>query len=103
MIRFVDLENHNVFNGSKPYVFWMDGEQSVNLIYIKRICVLSDQESLRVYLPHNDVFQFINMQNVDQYADVTVNDFDYKDLSKLYTYDYESVGVPYDGYFLHMI
>ena len=103
MIRFVDLENHNVFNGSKPYVFWMDEEQSVNLIYIKRICVLSDQESLRVYLPHNDVFQFINMQNVDQYADVTVNDFDYKDLSKLYTYDYESVGVPYDGYFLHMI
>ena len=103
MIRFVDLENHNVFNGSKPYVFWMDREQSVNLIYIKRICVLSDQEALRVYLPHNDVFQFINMQNVDQYADVNVNDFDYKDLSKLYTFDYESIGVPYDNYFLHMI
>ena len=103
MIRFVDLENHNVFNGSKPYVFWMDREQSVNLIYIKRICVLSDLENLHAYLPHNDVFQFINMQNVDQYADVTVNDFDYKDLSKLYTYDYESVGVPYGDHFLHMI
>lgn len=105
MIRFVDLETSNVFNGNKPYVFWMDKEQSINLLYTKRICVLSDKPVLLMNMQINNVFRFVNMQNLGEFADISVNDFNYKNLQRLYTNNYSSIGVQYGttGYFVHMI
>jgi hypothetical protein len=44
MIRFVDLETGNTFDGSTPYIFWMPGEQSTNIIYSLPICFITDKQ-----------------------------------------------------------
>lgn len=95
MIRFVDLENGNVYNGSKPYIFWMNEQQSVNMIYVKKICVLTNTKIASVSIPENDIYRLLEMQKLDSIADTKINDFDYKDISKLYTNSYESEGVAY--------
>ena len=52
MIRFVDIDNSRVYNGDKPYVHWFEGQQSVDLIYTHRICVLTDSPYITVSIPH---------------------------------------------------
>ena len=49
MIRFIDLQTGNVFDGSSPYIFWFDGEQSVNLFYTKSICFISHQKTHNIH------------------------------------------------------
>ena len=36
MIRFIDANTGNVYNGNMPYIHWFDGKQSIGLNYDKR-------------------------------------------------------------------
>lgn len=103
MIRFIDIENGNVYDGGKPYVFWMDHEQSVNMIYTKSIFVLSDQAELDVSMPDNPVFKLIDISRIDQIPDITINDFKYKNIQQFYTNNVHSSGVSYAGYYVHRV
>ena len=103
MIRFVDIDNGNVFNGDKPYVFWMDNQQSTQMIYVKRICILSDLMYLHLTIPVNDVFQYIDVAHIEELDDVQINDFKYKDINEMRTYELYSTGVNYRGLYVHMV
>jgi hypothetical protein len=60
MIRFVDLKTGNTFAGEYPYVFWFDGEQSINMIYTQPICFISDKKQLNISIPVNDIFKLLD-------------------------------------------
>ena len=54
MIRFVDLNNGSVYNGDIPYIHWFDDDQSVNLNYVKKLCIACEYEEIKVNLQDND-------------------------------------------------
>ena len=60
MIRFVDLETGNTFDGSTPYIFWMPGEQSTNLIYSQPICFISEKRDVNISIENNDIFSLVD-------------------------------------------
>lgn len=110
MIRFIDIDKGSVYNGSKPYVFWMDNQQSVNMIYTKRICVLTDNSTITVYIPNNNIFKLLDMSKLGD--TVHINSFDYKVLQSLYAIEdktglnkYIDHGVAYSNtsYYVHML
>lgn len=110
MIRFIDIANNNVFNGDKPYVFWMDKEQSVNVIYTKTICILSDQETINISIPSNDIFKLLDMSRLNSLTDLHINGFDYKNIQQLYANEITSIGVEtdlssetYPAMYVHML
>jgi len=59
MIRFVDTNTGNVFNGNAPYIHWFEGAQSVGINYSKRFIVLSDSEQLDIRLK-SEVFFLVD-------------------------------------------
>ena len=48
MIRFIDINTGNVYNGDRPYIHWFDGKQSVGINYDKQFIVLSDKEDIEI-------------------------------------------------------
>ena len=86
MIRFVDIETGNVFNGDFPYIFWIDGEQSINLIYSKPICFISHTESVNISIPQdNEVFRLLSINDENYNKNLlNINDIEYVDISNLY-------------------
>lgn len=103
MIRFIDLDNGIVYNGNRPYIFWFDREQSTQMIYVKKICVLSDVQELHVSIPNNLVFRFLDMSRIDELSDLEINDFTYKNIEQLYTNSFISSGTEYTGLYVHML
>ena len=103
MIRFIDITTGNVFNGSKPYVFWFDKEQSVNLNYIRKICVLSDKKTLNINIPENDVFCLLDTDKMGD--DIERGGKKYKDLnnSGFKTFSCELNGASYKDFYVYMI
>lgn len=61
MIRFINIDNGRTFNGDMPYVHWFDGQQSTDLIYVQKICILSDQPTLLFRVPENEVFHLLDL------------------------------------------
>lgn len=103
MIRFIDITTGNVFNGSKPYIFWFDKEQSVNLNYIRKICVLSDKKALNINIPENDVFCLLDTDKMGD--DIERGGKRYKDLnnSGFKTFSCELNGASYKDFYVYMI
>jgi hypothetical protein len=62
MIRFFD-EQGNVFDGSSPYIHWIEGQLSVGLWYSLRLLVISDTPTISTsQLDENSIFKFIDPQ-----------------------------------------
>lgn len=105
-MRFVDLENGSVYNGNIPYIHWFDDKQSINLVYVKKLCVLDTAESLEVKLD-SKIFNLVDVKNISSEENINMNDFSYKDITKLYTKNYTTEGYKYylnsQGLYLHMI
>ena len=101
MIWFVNLNTGNVYDGLNPYIHYFDKQQSTNLIYTKKICVISEKEQMSISIESNDVFHLIDISKLNK--TITINDFEYHDVSKLYTDTYTSTGYKYKDLFLHMI
>lgn len=101
-MRFVDLNNGALYNGNYPYIHWFDDEQSTNLVYIKKLCVLCDDEYVNIRIDSN-IFTLLNMDLLPSSNDENINGFTYKDISQFKTNNINSKGLEYDKYYLHMI
>mgnify|MGYP004618829337 CR=1 FL=1 len=103
MIRFIDLSTGNVFDGSQPYVFWFEKEQSTNLLYIRKICILSNKSSIECTIEDNSVFQLIDVNKIADIKDITVHYKSYKDIQEMISINYTSQGTPYKDFYIHML
>lgn len=103
MIYFIDLKNGNVFNGDAPYVHWFSGGQSTNLNYVRQICILSDRKYLNAQIS-SPVFSLLNLTNEQlRRPKSEINDFSYYNLPDFKVETYNSIGVVYEQYFIHML
>jgi hypothetical protein len=100
MIRFIDVNTGNVYNGSKPYVHWFEGKQSVGLNYDKRFIILSDKQELEIKL-NSEVFYLIDPKKIQDKNKISKYDKEYYNLKTLKTTTLYSTGISYSEYFIH--
>lgn len=102
MIRFINIDTNRVFNGDAPYIHWFEGQQSVDLIYTQRICVLSDTETIHISIPENPVFHILDVSKIGV-NEVVMNQVTYQDINGMYCNELDDTGIPYDNYYVHML
>ena len=108
MIEFVNIKDGRVFNGDRPYVFWFENGQSVNLNYVRRICFISTSRIVRARV-ESDTFALLGMgQNIPEIYNPEnqgeiINEKLYMDLDYLKTTVFTSNGAPYNNFYVHMI
>lgn len=105
MVRFIDVETGNVFNGSAPYVFWFDGEQSTNIFYTKNIYFLSDEREVDISINDNNIFKLLNIDELTPSSIDNISDFNYININDLIKNDniVTSIGSPYNKFYVHVI
>lgn len=129
MIKFIDIETGNVFEGAKPYIHWYEDGQSVNLIYVKELYIVSDNANLIVYIPNNGVFDLLDTTKVNSATQAIVSGESSDYLYDIYDNKYmkidreeddkitvcgdideendiihiASIGKEYNGYYVHKI
>jgi hypothetical protein len=103
MVRFVDLETGNTFDGTAPYIFWIDGEQSINLIYSKPICFISNQKEITVSIEDNDVFTLVDPSKLINSKLETIYGFEYHNINSLKCTSLTSTGTAHHNYYVHII
>lgn len=82
MIRFIDIETGNTFDGSKPYVFWMNKDGlSTSLVYSMNIYYLTTQPSSTVSLD-SDAFSLAVIPS-DVTSQEDINGVKYYDLTTI--------------------
>lgn len=108
MIDFINIKDGKVFNGDKPYVFWFENGQSVNLNYVRKICFISTNMVVQARV-ESDTFALLNLrQNIpelntpEEHAEI-INEKLYMDLEFLKTNSFTSTGAPYNNFYVHMI
>ena len=110
MIRFIDVNTGNVYNGNTPYVHWFEGKQSVGLNYDKQIVFLTDSKCVCIKM-NSEVFSLVD-ENMLQYyfteegkpTQQTFFDKKYFDLDVLKTKHISKTGNSenyQDGYYLY--
>ena len=95
MIRFVDINTGNTFNGDaittnpqdSPYCHWFDNEQSIDLIHNKSICFVYDKSSCDVKLPINNIFKLLDPKKIEEQSRSLD---DVLDINKLYAEEIDS-------------
>lgn len=95
MIRFVDINTGNTFNGDaittnpqdSPYCHWFDNEQSIDLIHNKSICFVYDKSSCNVKLPINNIFKLLDPKKIEEQSRSLD---DVLDINKLYAEEIDS-------------
>lgn len=100
MIRFINLDTGKLFHGlangstTNSYIHWFAGKQSTNISYVHKICIVSDDESLKFSIvdTKSTIFQFVNPEKLEE-----------DDFSKCLQYEYTSTGVSSSGKYLHML
>lgn len=110
MIRFIDVNTGNVYNGSTPYVHWFEGKQSVGLNYDKQIVFLTDSKCVCIKM-NSEVFSLVNEDMLQYYfteegkpTQQTFFDKKYFDLDVLKTKHISKTGNSenyQDGYYLY--
>ena len=107
MIHFINIDNGRVYNGDKPYVHWFDGQQSIDLVYVQKLCVITTDFNLHVSLPKNDVFHLLNVETILQPDEnpTILDQITYKDIQAMYCNDLDMRGVRYEHskYYIYMI
>ena len=107
MVKFVDLNTGNIFDGTPPYVFWFDNEQSTDIIYTKSIGILSNKQELNISIDNNDVFKLIDSNKLNTISSSNfekLNTFNVCDYNNLITSNYLSIGEQYlNDYFFHIL
>lgn len=105
MIRFVDLETGNTFDGSSPYVFWMPEEQSTNIIYSLPICFISNDKEAKITIENNAIFSLIDSNKLINPKLDNIYGFEYVDLQTLKCNELTSVGFKQSNlsYYVHII
>lgn len=99
MIKFIDINSSNVFNGTKPYVFWFDLGQSTNIQYIKQICFVSPKENVNVSITENPIFKLVDTNKLD-----LSKNREGLDINTISSYTVNSLGFLYsENVYVHMI
>lgn len=81
MGSFID-NNGYLFDGNKPYTFYFDEGQSVNIFYDKTILYVTDSSSITISVPDDSVFKLIDMDVLSSSAATTeVNGFTFQDIN----------------------
>ena len=100
-LKFIDINSSNVFDGSRPYVFWFDEGQSVNIQYVKQICFITKKQNVKVNIPDEDlpVFMLLDVSKININNTRKELDLDTLRTNKLTStgYDYKGMG------YVHMI
>ena len=109
MIRFIDINTGNLYNGDKPYVHWFDGKQSIGLNYDKQFIFLTDSDEVEIKI-NSEVFYLIDNHKIGYYHDEqgrdverTFNDKSYYDLDVLksnYVFHNNTEGAKVGGYYV---
>lgn len=99
MIKFVNLKTGNVYDGSKPYIHWFDGQQSTGLIYSQPICFISDKTEVTVSMDA-EVFSIIDPTSLSY---MSINSVSYADLNEMKVKSLTLSGEHYDKYYLYII
>lgn len=104
MIRFVDLKTGNIFDGTPPYIFWVEGEQSVNISYSQPICFISDNSEVQVSVENNNIFKLVNPNLIVNNDLVDLYGFEYYDIEQLIV-DGELLikGVLHHNYYIYLM
>ena len=91
MIRFIDKNTGNVYDGSKPYIHWFEGKQSLGLNYDKVFIILTDAPEVTIKTNSN-IFYIVDNHKIGYWSDENGNpiertfyDKKYLDLSTLKT------------------
>lgn len=83
MIRFVDINTGDVYNGDKPYVHWFDNEQSVGLNYSKTFLLVTDESRTCDVMLDSECFALVDDCKLQQAASKNINGKDFFDLSEI--------------------
>ena len=62
MIRFIDIQTGNIYDGEQPYIHWFPKEQGINLIYSMPICIITEDNTITVNMPKNEVFHLLDIK-----------------------------------------
>lgn len=101
MIRFIDKNTGNVFNGSKPYIHWFDGKQSLGLNYDKSFIILTDTPEVTIKTNSN-IFYIVDNSKINNNIEKTYYDKIYLDLNFIKTNElYQSGITKVDDYYLY--
>lgn len=91
MIRFIDKNTGNVYDGSKPYIHWFEGKQSLGLNYDKVFIIITDAPEVTIKTNSN-IFYIVDNHKIGYWSDEKGNpiertfyDKKYLDLSTLKT------------------
>lgn len=93
---FIDIENGTTFNGEKPFVFWFDEEQSVNITYIKKVMFLAGTPTVEVSVSDGKFF-LIDPSSFSSAQQETINSKDYYDINQINASTITAQGSLYDG------
>lgn len=96
MIRFIDKNTGNVYDGSKPYTHWFDGKQSLGLNYDKVFIIITESPNVTIktnsnifYIVDNHKIEYpVNESSIER----TFYDKKYLDLSALKTNEIHYTG-----------
>ena len=97
MIRFVDVNTGNVFNGNKPYIHWLEGKQSVGLNYDKQFIVISDMDQIDIALD-SEVFSLVEL---GVHEERQLYEKQYIDLNSLKVKRLHYLGTQYGDYYIY--
>jgi hypothetical protein len=101
MIRFIDKNTGNVFNGSKPYIHWFDGKQSLGLNYDKSFIILTDTPEVTIKTNSN-IFYIVDNSKINNNIEKTYYDKTYLDLNFIKTNELYQSGITKVGdYYLY--
>lgn len=98
MVKFIDIQTGNTFNGDIPYIHWFEGQFGVNLIYTKPICFLSSKKTTDITISQDSVFKLLNLKtwsSVDNFID-------YNDIKELYSPSIKLRGTGYKGKYIYL-
>ena len=102
LYNFIDIDSGRVFNGDKPFVHWFNGGQSVGLMHVERMCVLSDESKIHVSVPEGSIFHFLIPENLGPSEIINGKRFSTIDEDS-YMQEYDSVGMSYDNNYIHVL
>lgn len=98
-MKFIDLKTGNLFDGSSPYIFWFDGQQSTNLVYSKSICFASLNREVNICIGGNPIFGLVDTSRFDD--PLEINGVKYQNLQNIRVNNIISIGKPYHNFFVH--
>ena len=101
-MKFINLDNGKVFDGSRPYVHWMGDDCGIDIIYNKQLCFIHPESSVTVSLK-SDVFSLIDTDKLKYTFYENVNGFEYVDINKLKSDKIVLTGTKYGNSYIYIL